>query len=745
MADILAHYGLNPPKHNNANISCPFPGEKDKHPSFTIDMEKNLWHDKRTSKGGDVLSFVAEMELLDQGRDFKEILKISAEIAGVMPEEEITTRKIEKGSSDSLSLADTFMRRKGIDISKLGDEIEIKFIGTVPALAIPTKNSAGKPVGEQRHYGDRKSLKKDSKNALFFSSIDQDKPLYFVEGVTDYLTMKQCGFSNTVGVCSATTSYKEFIKPILDAHNAPVKICFDFDKEKRTFTGFKAAMKIKSHHAKTVSVHGYLDGDINDAFVKGGKAEIEKIFNDADFVNTANEIINPDENFNPANMARGILKKHNLAKIDKTYWKYQNGVWGQISDEMVKFFVVNEFERTFAMEHDRKMVSEVEYYISILSSTQSDRLRKSLLSRGLSEENKDFIFLKDGKYNIFSGELVEYRPEDCVVSTLGIYSTDLGGRAYGWEKFMRSVTESDDDAEGRIAFIEQWFGYCMYPSAKFEKMLWLVGQGGNGKGTMLSVLSGILGEGNTKNIQISQLDTDQFARATMFGVYANIVADTERGSNVSSAVLKNLVGGDKISARHLYKDTFEFIPFAKQIFGTNDLPTHVRAEPWLQRRLHMIEFRKTFKDAPDVDLKDKLQLELGAIAVRAISGLKKLLTDGEFSIPKSVLDTTNKFIEGQDTVLDYFKNEMPSSLRALSAAGHILTIKEWYEDFKFYCQDCGISPRYIKTRKQFLIEMAKYAQPAGITISPTRVTIPDGFLCAKDLEDVVDGWEVEDK
>ncbi len=741
MADLLNHYNVKQPPRNNANISCPFPGEKDKHPSFTVDVEKNLWHDKRSAAGGDIFSFIARMEGLDEKSDFSDIMKIAADMAGVdMIEPEVIQVDSAK---EELPIVKLFKEKKGLDLSSLGGEIRVANIGSLTAVIIDTKTPAGKVVGEQRHYGDRKSLKKESKNGLFMTTIDKSEPLYIVEGVTDYLTMKQCGYKNTIGVCSATTKYKDFLQPVIEKMDAEVRICYDFDREKRTFTGFKAAMKIKTKHAARVMLFGSLYGDINDAFMKSGKAGIERIFGDKDFIHTAQEIMNPDESFSPASVARGILKKHSLAKFDKAYWRYANGIWGQISDDEVKSFVVNEFERTYAMSHDRKQVSEVEYYISIFCSTQSGKLKEALLSRGLAPENKDYIFLKDGKYNVFTGELMEYRPEDCVVSTLGFSSSEIGGRCYKWDKLMDDIHGDYEDAKERIAFIEQWLGYCLYSSAKFEKMLWMVGGGGNGKGTTLSVFSGLLGEGNTRNIQISMLDKDQFARATMFGVYANIVADAERASNISSAVLKNLVGGDKISARHLYRDTFEFVPFAKQIFGTNELPSHVRAEAWLQRRMMMIEFPKSFKANPNSDLKEELVAEYGAIALKAIRGLKKLLEDGKFIEPKSVTDYTDKFIETQDVTLDYFKNEMPSSLKPSVTHHAGITIKMLYEDFKNYCLDCGTSPRFIKTSKQFLMEFAKHAAPYKITMDRGGVYIPDTFWKNEDFASRKAGWEFD--
>ena len=61
----------------NWKANCPFHNEKS--PSFMVNAEKQFWHCFGCGKGGDVFSFLQEME----GLDFPEALKILADRAGV--------------------------------------------------------------------------------------------------------------------------------------------------------------------------------------------------------------------------------------------------------------------------------------------------------------------------------------------------------------------------------------------------------------------------------------------------------------------------------------------------------------------------------------------------------------------------------------------------------------------------------------------------------------------------------------
>src|SRR6187402_1303297 len=75
--DVVGEYVQLKRAGRNFKGLSPFSGEKT--PSFYVSPEKNIWHDFSSNKGGDVFSFVMEVE----GIDFREALELLARRVGV--------------------------------------------------------------------------------------------------------------------------------------------------------------------------------------------------------------------------------------------------------------------------------------------------------------------------------------------------------------------------------------------------------------------------------------------------------------------------------------------------------------------------------------------------------------------------------------------------------------------------------------------------------------------------------------
>lgn len=78
-----------------------------------------------------------------------------------------------------------------------------------------------------------------------------------------------------------------------------------------------------------------------------------------------------------------------------------------------------------------------------------------------------------------------------------------------WMKFLSELLEEDD-----IPTLQEYMGYCLIPSNKAQKLLIILGKGGEGKSRIGLVMRKILGTNmNVSNIQ--KVEHNRFARADL--------------------------------------------------------------------------------------------------------------------------------------------------------------------------------------------------------------------------------------
>jgi len=152
--------------------------------------------------------------------------------------------------------------------------------------------------------------------------------------------------------------------------------------------------------------------------------------------------------------------------------------------------------------------------------------------------------------------------------------------------------------------LQQIGGYILFsPDNRFQKIFLITGPGANGKGTFLRVLTAILEQSVEGEKLATAVDLDEFnqhERVEILGKQLIYDADIS-GSNRSLRWLKIISGGDKITARGLYKAQITFLPTCKILLLSNPIPNW-ESSPALTRRLVLLQFKQKFKIDPVKEL-----------------------------------------------------------------------------------------------------------------------------------------------
>jgi P4 family phage/plasmid primase-like protien len=221
-----------------------------------------------------------------------------------------------------------------------------------------------------------------------------------------------------------------------------------------------------------------------------------------------------------------------------------------------------------------------------------------------------------------------------------------------WLRFLNDATHGNS---GFIRFLQQWSGYSLTGFIREHALLFVYGEGGNGKSTWINTIANVMNEYATvaamDTFIASQGDRHPTDLAALRGARMVRASETEEGQAWSEVRIKALTGGDKIAARFMRQDFFEFTPQFKLTIIGNHMPELRNVDEAARRRFNVAPF--THKP-PVIDktLEDKLQAEWPAILRWMIDGCLDW-QENSLMRPDVVTASTAEYFSEQDLMAQW--------------------------------------------------------------------------------------------
>lgn len=256
----------------------------------------------------------------------------------------------------------------------------------------------------------------------------------------------------------------------------------------------------------------------------------------------------------------------------------------------------------------------------------------------------------NGTVNLRTGELQEHRRED-LISNLSEIAFDSGAVCELWDGFLWRVTAKNDEL---YAYLRRFVGYLLVGDTSEQALHFLYGLGANGKSVFCEVLMRLLGEYSVAVspdlIMLKRHGSIPNDVARLRGVRAALMNETTQGARFDEAKLKDLTGGDTLSARFLHQEFFDFQPTHRIVIRGNHKPAINGTDEGIWRRLRLVPFTVTIpEDERDQHLLAKLQAELPGILNWAIAGCLEWQRDG-LKPPGIITDAVRAYREESDTL-----------------------------------------------------------------------------------------------
>jgi P4 family phage/plasmid primase-like protien len=333
--------------------------------------------------------------------------------------------------------------------------------------------------------------------------------------------------------------------------------------------------------------------------------------------------------------------------------------------------------------------------------------RKTILEVNQLDGSIYHIGTPNGVLDLKNRTLLDFNKAKSLYVTKKINANfDPNAKAPMFEKFMNSIFPNDKEM---IESLQKWFGYCLSGDVSLQQFLFFVGSGGNGKSVLLDVIQHVLGDYAEKQNASAFIEKEYSGGPTsevaqMAGkrlIYAEELALKQSGrATLDVAMLKDITGGGKVSARFMRQDPFEFQSTAKMMISTNQFPKINDDSDGIWRRLVIIPFEQKFKgEQADASLQEKLKKEASGILNWMLEGFRKFMeANKKINWPAECLEQAKNLRQENDIVGRFCEEELEVSgdnKDKVSASALYQTYTKW-------CQKEGHKPSSnVKFKREF--------------------------------------------
>lgn len=295
-------------------------------------------------------------------------------------------------------------------------------------------------------------------------------------------------------------------------------------------------------------------------------------------------------------------------------WTYENGIYVPNGKTFIKEFCRKVLEDQYTVYLANCVIGKVE------ADTYIDA--QTFFNNNLVDE----IPCLNGIINLRTKELMPFNQNKIHFIKIPV-TYDPNATCPKIDDFFKSLLPSEDDVKTTYELI----GYCLWKTYKLEKAAVLLGEGSNGKDTLLELIKRFLGAENTKSIPLGMLEKDDFAESELFQKLANLAGELSKNAIKEDSKFKMITGRSQLSASRKFKEKLTFVNFSKQIFAANSLPKIEDTTDGFWRRWIYLQFPYKFESAEVIEQMKLANKDISKMKVKDPDLLEKICIPEEFS------------------------------------------------------------------------------------------------------------------
>jgi P4 family phage/plasmid primase-like protien len=319
----------------------------------------------------------------------------------------------------------------------------------------------------------------------------------------------------------------------------------------------------------------------------------------------------------------------------------------------------------------------------------------------------------NGTIDLRTGELRPHRREDWLTKLTPI-DYDPAAGCPTWLAFLDRVMA------GRAELVDYWqrvLGYALTGDVGEQVLFFLHGAGSNGKTTLLNVVLALVGDYGKQappDLLLAKRGDGNHPTeiADLLGARVVTTVEVEDGRRLAESLVKQLTGGDRLKARFMRQDFFEFDARFKLFLAANHRPVIRGTDHAIWRRVRLIPFDVTIPPAErDRTLPEKLRAELPGILAWAVQGCLAWQREG-LGLPDAVASATQSYRAEMDTLADFLAE------RCVLTETATATSKALFAAYRAWCEETG---EKAMTQKAFTTRLSEHGLRPGRAPGGTRI------------------------
>ena len=337
-------------------------------------------------------------------------------------------------------------------------------------------------------------------------------------------------------------------------------------------------------------------------------------------------------------------------------------------------------------EIKQRILENIEEYVTSGLSKKVTNILETIKLLAFSDPfpiEQDCIHLQNGVYHLPDGSFQESR-----LFCQNRLPVRYDPKAASPDRWLTFLHELLDDAD--IPTLQEYLGYCLIPSTKGQKMMLIVGKGGEGKSRIGLVLKRLMGDA-ASNGSVQKVETNRFARADLERRLLMIDDDMDMNALPKTNYIKTIVTAEaKLDLERKGVQSYQRDIYARFLcFGNGALTSlYDHSDGFFRRQLILTTKDKLLSRVDDPDIAEKIAAEAEGILLWAFEGLQRLVKNG-FQFTESDRAKRNRELVKRDNnnVFDFLESEGYIRLKADACTSS----KELYEVYKMWCEENSLN------------------------------------------------------